>query len=342
MLDIHDGELLPTLENRRTITRKIREWKADVVIAHRPNDYHPDHRYTGILVQDAAFMVIVPSFCPDVPALRKNPVFLYSRGRLQEAQPVRARRRGADRPGARPEGRGIDALESQFYEWNPWLFGYLDQVPKGKAERLEWTRKRVARALRRDRRPVPRASWSSCSGEEKGKAVKYAEAFEVCEYGTPAVDERAAAALPVLRRQVIERRGNTGPAPRAGPARRSVVRGAGSPGRAGSGAAEPVVARISRSAAGRRRRGRRAAAAAEVVLVDVDDLDPVIDVVERDRVVGPVQLVVVDRALVVAVDELAGAGQRIDLARVDLLADLLDQEPDVVALGLVERRASRS
>ena len=86
----------------------------------------------------------------------------------------------------------------------------------------------------------------------------------------------------------------------------------------------------------------RAAAAAEVVLVDVDDLDAVIDVVERDRVVRPVQLVVVDRALVVAVDELAGAGQRVDLAGVDLLADLLDQDPDVVPLGLVERRASRS
>src|SRR5262249_43329928 len=56
VLDIHDGELMPTLENRRTITRKIREWQADVVISPRPNDYHPDHRYTAILVQDAAFM----------------------------------------------------------------------------------------------------------------------------------------------------------------------------------------------------------------------------------------------------------------------------------------------
>src|SRR3954451_7479688 len=87
VLDIHDGELMPTLENRRTITRKIREWKADVVIAHRPNDYHPDHRYTGILVQDAAFMVIVPSFCPDVSALRKNPVFLYTEDSFQKPNP---------------------------------------------------------------------------------------------------------------------------------------------------------------------------------------------------------------------------------------------------------------
>ena len=57
VFDIHDGELEPTLENRKKVVRAIREWKADVVISHRPWDYHPDHRYTGILVQDAAYMV---------------------------------------------------------------------------------------------------------------------------------------------------------------------------------------------------------------------------------------------------------------------------------------------
>src|SRR5246127_4052072 len=90
VLDIHDGELLPTLENRRTITRKIRDSQADIVIAHRPNDYHPDHRYTGILVQDAAFMVIVPHLVPEVPALRKNPVFLYYEDNFQRPNPFRA------------------------------------------------------------------------------------------------------------------------------------------------------------------------------------------------------------------------------------------------------------
>src|SRR3954464_13832700 len=77
ILDIHDGELLPTVENRRILTRLIREWKADVVMSHRPNDYHPDHRYTGVLVQDAAYMVTVPFFCPDVPPMKNNPNFFY-------------------------------------------------------------------------------------------------------------------------------------------------------------------------------------------------------------------------------------------------------------------------
>src|SRR5579875_2680927 len=87
VLDIHDGELLPTLENRRTLTRLIREWKADIVMSHRPNDYHPDHRYTGILVQDSAYMVTVPFFCPDTPILRNNPVFLFYPDRFQKPNP---------------------------------------------------------------------------------------------------------------------------------------------------------------------------------------------------------------------------------------------------------------
>jgi LmbE family N-acetylglucosaminyl deacetylase len=89
VLDVHDGELLPTLENRKQITRIIREWQADIVIAHRPWDYHPDHRYTGVLVQDAAFMVTVPFFCPDIPALKKNPVFLYSSDGFQKPYPFK-------------------------------------------------------------------------------------------------------------------------------------------------------------------------------------------------------------------------------------------------------------
>src|SRR5438046_622821 len=87
VVDIHDGEIMPTLENRRIITRLIRQWNADVVITNRPNDYHPDHRYTAILVQDSAYMVTVPFFGPDVPELKKNPVFLYASDRFQRTNP---------------------------------------------------------------------------------------------------------------------------------------------------------------------------------------------------------------------------------------------------------------
>ena len=183
VLDNHDGELLPTLENRKTITKLIRDWKADVVIAHRPNDYHPDHRYTGILVQDAAFMVIVPSFCPDVPSLRKNPVFLYTEDDFQKPNPFKPDMVVSIDPVLAEKIDAIDALESQFYEWNPWLSGSLGQVPKDKAERKDWLGRRFTRrnAATADRF---RGKLVDLLGESEGKAVKTAEAFEVCEYGT--------------------------------------------------------------------------------------------------------------------------------------------------------------
>ena len=183
VLDNHDGELMPTLENRRTITRKIREWRADVVISPRPNDYHPDHRYTAILVQDAAFMVIVPSFCPDTPALRKNPVFLYCPDGFKKPNPFEPDVVVPIDPVIEQKVACIDALESQFYEWNPWLFGYLNTVPSDKGERLAWTRKGVEERSGSLANRF-RAKLVELAGKEKASTYKYAEAFQICEYGS--------------------------------------------------------------------------------------------------------------------------------------------------------------
>src|SRR5262249_6818011 len=186
---IHEAELLPRLENRRTITRLIRGWKADLVVSHRPNDYHPDHRYTGVLVQDAAFMVTVPSFCPDVPALRKNPVFLYSEDDFQKPNPFRPDVVVPIDPVFDQKARAIDAIESQFYEWNPWLAGYLDEVPKGKAERASGLKSRLERRYGATAGKY-RAKLTELLGESRARDVKTAEAFEVCEYGArPSKDE---------------------------------------------------------------------------------------------------------------------------------------------------------
>ena len=183
VLDNHDGELLPTLENRKTLTRLIREWKADVVIGPRPNDYHPDHRYTGILVQDAAFMVIVPYFCPDVPALRKNPVFLYTEDNFKKPNRFEPDVVVPIDSTLEQKAACIDALESQFYEWNPWLSGYEANVPTGKAERMAWTREQTAKRYGATAERF-RPKLVELLGPEKGKAVKAAEAFELCEYGS--------------------------------------------------------------------------------------------------------------------------------------------------------------
>jgi N-acetylglucosamine malate deacetylase 1 len=183
VLDNHDGELLPTLENRKALVKLIREWKADLVIGPRTNDYHPDHRYTGILVQDAAFMVIVPNFCPDVPALRKNPVFLYTEDDFRKPNRFEPDVVVPIDSVLDAKAACVDALESQFYEWNPWLSGYEAEVPKGKAERLAWTRDRVGKryASTAEKYRPKLVEWL---GAGKAREVKAAEAFEVCEYGS--------------------------------------------------------------------------------------------------------------------------------------------------------------
>src|SRR5262245_28925948 len=135
VLDLHDGELEPTLPNRRTITRLIREWGADVVLSHRPNDYHPDHRYTGILVQDAAYMVTVPFFCPDTPYLKKNPTFLYYSDRFERPNPFRADVVVNIDDVLEKKLDALDVLESQFLEGG--VEGWMKPPIKDNADRDE-------------------------------------------------------------------------------------------------------------------------------------------------------------------------------------------------------------
>ena len=129
-LDNHDGELTPTLKPREDIIRQIRLWNADLVLAPRPNDYHPDHRYTGVLVQDAAYMVVVPNIAPDTPALRKNPVFMYFQDNFQRPNPFRPDVAISIDDVIDKKIDMMDAHVSQFYEWLPWVDGMLEKVPK--------------------------------------------------------------------------------------------------------------------------------------------------------------------------------------------------------------------
>jgi N-acetylglucosamine malate deacetylase 1 len=183
VLDIHDGELLPTLENRRTITRLIREWKADVVMSHRPNDYHPDHRYTGVLVQDSAFMVTVPFFCPDVPRLTSNPVFLFYPDSFQKPNPFQPDIVVDIDPVEEKKLDALDMLVSQFYEGGA---GGSAELLSSDPQKQEDRRRRVrADHERRDRGIAERyrdklAQWY---GTDKAGKIQHAEAFEICEYG---------------------------------------------------------------------------------------------------------------------------------------------------------------
>jgi LmbE family N-acetylglucosaminyl deacetylase len=180
VLDIHDGELLPTLAHRRTVTRLIRQWNADVVIAHRPNDYHPDHRYGGILVQDAAYMVTVPFFCPDVPHLTKNPVFVYYADRFLRPNPFRADVVVDIDSVIQTKLEAIVDMESQFVEGG--ANGHAGLLEPGREARrvtvTEYFGSRSQKTAEKHRDGLVAAY-----GSERGKDIQHAEAFEVCEYG---------------------------------------------------------------------------------------------------------------------------------------------------------------
>jgi LmbE family N-acetylglucosaminyl deacetylase len=180
VLDNHDGELEPTLAVRHQVIRRIRQWNADLVIAPRPNDYHPDHRYTGVVVQDSAYVVMVPNVCPDTPPLRRNPVFLYSQDGFQRPNPFRPDVAVAIDSVIEQKVRAFDAHVSQVYEWLPWVEGTLDSVPKEPAARLAWLHQwRRGRPLPDDVKAALRKWYGA-----KADGVKDVEAFEVCEYGS--------------------------------------------------------------------------------------------------------------------------------------------------------------
>jgi LmbE family N-acetylglucosaminyl deacetylase len=183
VLDNHDGELEPTLENRRAIIRLIRQWKADIVLSPRPNDYHPDHRYTGILVQDAAYMVTVPYICPEVPPLKNNPVFFYYTDRFQKPNPSEPDIAIAIDSVIEKKLDALAVMESQFLEGGAnGHEGLIPKTPEQRSKRVAAVRSgHASRNINlADRYRTLLKEWY---GDASGAKVKYAEAFEICEYG---------------------------------------------------------------------------------------------------------------------------------------------------------------
>ncbi len=181
-LDNHDGELTATLELRKEIVRIIREARADAVFSHRPNDYHPDHRHGATAVQDAAFMVTVPQFCPDTPRLERNPVFLYFMDEFTRPAPFRPDVAVDIGDVVETKWDLLDAMESQVYEWLPFLDNVLDEVPSDGPGRRAWL-KQTWDGFMQDGARIGRAALEERYGPQYAANVRYAEAFEIGEYG---------------------------------------------------------------------------------------------------------------------------------------------------------------
>ena len=171
VLDIHDGELEPTLEYRRMVARMIRDWQADIVMGHRPYDYHPDHRYTGVLMDDAAVVVVAPFFVPDTTPTPRNPLFFYySDGFEYPAKFVPTIVVDID-ASADKKWQCVSAMPSQFGDKDSWQGRTRPDVPKTDAERpaylLNLAKQRTAAVADQYRDRLV-----AMYGEERGRKVE--------------------------------------------------------------------------------------------------------------------------------------------------------------------------
>jgi LmbE family N-acetylglucosaminyl deacetylase len=189
VLDIHDGELMPSLENRRTVARLIRDWQADIVLGHRPYDYHPDHRYTGVLMDDAAVVVVAPFFVPDTKPTARNPVFMYYSDGFKDPKPFTPTMVVGIDETADKKWKCISAMPSQFGDKDSGQGRTLPNVPQDDRQReaylLDIVKKRNAAVAEQYRERLV-----EIYGPERGKTIQYAEAFQLGQYGRQAsIDE---------------------------------------------------------------------------------------------------------------------------------------------------------
>jgi len=196
VLDIHDGELMPDLETRKKVANLIRAWQADIVLSHRPWDYHPDHRAVGQLAEDSAVLVAAPFFAPYTPPTPRNPVFLfYSDGFLKPYpfDPIIAI--GIDDVGQK-KWDCISSLPSQFGDADSWQARTRLNVPTDEAGRkaflIESVKQRSADVANQYRDLLIKLY-----GADKGRAIKYAEAFELNQYGSVATQDELKKVFPI-------------------------------------------------------------------------------------------------------------------------------------------------
>src|SRR5262245_40959944 len=196
VLDVHDGELVPSLENRKLMAREIRNWQADIVMGHRPNDYHPDHRYTGVLMEDTAVVVVAPFFTPDTPPVKRNPVFLYHSDDFKQPYPFEPSIVVSIDATAEKKWACISAMPSQFGDADSWQARTRPGVPAGdqarKAFLLDGVKQRSAAVADKYR-----AQLVALYGEQRGRQVKYAEAFQLCQYGRQPAPEELKKLFPI-------------------------------------------------------------------------------------------------------------------------------------------------
>lgn len=197
VLDIHDGELMPDLETRKKVANLIRDWQADIVLSHRPWDYHPDHRAVGKLAEDAAVVVAAPFFAPYTKATARNPIFLFYSDGFKKPYPFDPILAVGFDEAADKKWDCIASLPSQFGDADSWQARYGRNVPTDEAGRkaylMEAVRQRSADVANQYRDLLVKLY-----GEPEGRKIKYAEAFELNQYGSPATQDELKQLFPTF------------------------------------------------------------------------------------------------------------------------------------------------
>lgn len=195
VFDNLDGSLMPSLENRHKVIRAVREFQPDVIVTHRTNDYHPDHRYTGVLVQDACYMIMVPNVLPTVPVPNLAPVVIFMSDKFTKPYPLQPDLVFDIDAVIEKKLDAIGSHVSQMQEWIPWIDRYSEEVPADEEQRRAYVRARAARppVAQADRF---RAALVAKYGDARGGNVRSAEAYEVSEYGAPLTQELARSLFP--------------------------------------------------------------------------------------------------------------------------------------------------
>mgnify|MGYP000691305057 CR=1 FL=1 len=186
VLDNHDAGLLPTLEVREQVIRIMREFRPDLIMTHRPWDYHADHRYTAQAVVDA----IIPAsharrVAPDLPLLQPVPRVVYMWDEFTRPYPFIPDVVVGIDDAVEKKVEALDCHTSQMVEALP--HHLRAEVPADPAARRSWLRQELEPTLRQAAN-LYRERLIALYGEVRGRAIEYAEAFEVCEYGKSALE----------------------------------------------------------------------------------------------------------------------------------------------------------
>ena len=185
VFDIHDGELMPDLETRKKMANVIRDWQADIVLSHRPWDYHPDHRAVGQLAQDTAVVVAAPFFAPYTPPTKGNPIYLFYSDGFKKPYPFDPILAVGIDEVAQKKFDCISALPSQFGDADSWQARYGRNVPTDEAGRKAYLLD-IVKQRNANEANTYRDLLVKLYGEQKGRAIKYAETFELNQYGAGA------------------------------------------------------------------------------------------------------------------------------------------------------------